>query len=50
MMQEVEVLKTIQELICSFFSEDQFTLSFQVENLTKIIKYDIFLMLSVIYR
>lgn len=29
MMQEVEVLKTIQELICSFFSEEQFTLSFQ---------------------
>ena len=27
MMQEVEVLKTIQELICSFFSEEQFTLS-----------------------
>lgn len=29
MMQEVEVLKTIQELICSFFSEEQFTLSFR---------------------
>ena len=28
MIQEVEVLKTIQELICSFFSEEQFTLSF----------------------
>ena len=28
MMQEVEVLKTIQELICSFFSEEQFTLSY----------------------
>ena len=27
MMQEVEVLKTIRELICSFFSEEQFTLS-----------------------
>ena len=27
MMQEVEILKTIQELICSFFSEEQFTLS-----------------------
>lgn len=27
MMQEVEVLKTIQELICSFFSEEQFTVS-----------------------
>ena len=27
MMQEVEVLKTIQELICSFFSEEPFTLS-----------------------
>lgn len=31
MMQEVEVLKTIQELICSFFSEEQFTLS-KVQN------------------
>ena len=31
MMQEVEVLKTIQELICSFFSEEQFTLS-SIEN------------------
>ena len=30
MMQEVEVLKTIQELICSFFSEEQFTLSVTV--------------------
>lgn len=30
MMQEVEVLKTIQELICSFFSEEQFTLSYFV--------------------
>lgn len=29
MMQEVEVLKTIQELICSFFSEEQFTLSYK---------------------
>jgi hypothetical protein len=27
MMQEVEVLKTISELICSHFSEEQFTLS-----------------------
>ena len=31
MMQEVEVLKTIQELICSFFSEEQFTLSNQID-------------------
>lgn len=31
MMQEVEVLKTIQELICSFFSEEQFTLSLKLE-------------------
>ena len=28
MMQEVEVLKTIPELVCSYFSEEQFTLSF----------------------
>ena len=34
MMQEVEVLKTIQELICSFFSEEQFTLSDAIEKLT----------------
>lgn len=27
MMQEVEVLKTIPELVCSYFSEEQFTLS-----------------------
>lgn len=33
MMQEVEVLKTIQELICSFFSEEQFTLSYEKNNL-----------------
>ena len=35
MMQEVEVLKTIQELICSFFSEEQFTLSSGIFGLTK---------------
>lgn len=35
MMQEVEVLKTIQELICSFFSEEQFTLSFACVRLEK---------------
>lgn len=34
MMQEVEVLKTIQELICSFFSEEQFTLSCKDTSLT----------------
>lgn len=34
MMQEVEVLKTIQELICSFFSEEQFTLSQGTADLT----------------
>ena len=28
MMQEVEVLKTIPELVCSYFSEEQFTLSY----------------------
>ena len=27
MMQEIEVLKTILELVCSYFSEEQFTLS-----------------------
>ena len=27
MMQEVEVLKTIPEVVCSYFSEEQFTLS-----------------------
>lgn len=41
MMQEVEVLKTIQELICSFFSEEQFTLSFILWGL-------IFILVSVI--
>lgn len=30
MMQEVEVLKTIPELVCSYFSEEQFTLSCQI--------------------
>ena len=30
MMQEVEVLKTIPELVCSYFSEEQFTLSFAI--------------------
>ena len=30
MMQEVEVLKTIPELVCSYFSEEQFTLSFNM--------------------
>ena len=30
MMQEVEVLKTIPELVCSYFSEEQFTLSYFV--------------------
>lgn len=35
MMQEVEVLKTIQELICSFFSEEQFTLSYKITYLTE---------------
>lgn len=42
MMQEVEVLKTIQELICSFFSEEQFTLSgkFQLLKLADRICYN----------
>ena len=34
MMQEVEVLKTIPELVCSYFSEEQFTLSMTVNYLT----------------
>ena len=41
MMQEVEVLKTIQELICSFFSEEQFTLSVEGKKLIYIIICDI---------
>lgn len=40
MMQEVEVLKTIQELICSFFSEEQFTLSCRVKALISKNEYD----------
>lgn len=39
MMQEVEVLKTIQELICSFFSEEQFTLSISRKHWTIFRKY-----------
>lgn len=35
MMQEVEVLKTIPELVCSYFSEEQFTLSGRGIQLTK---------------
>ena len=35
MMQEVEVLKTIPELVCSYFSEEQFTLSIARICLTK---------------
>ena len=50
MMQEVEVLKTIQELICSFFSEEQFTLSqsslflcyHSVYDILKVINADVF--------
>ena len=41
MMQEVEVLKTIQELICSFFSEEQFTLSDSKKKLIIIAKHPI---------
>ena len=36
MMQEVEVLKTIPELVCSYFSEEQFTLSVTINNLEPI--------------
>lgn len=35
MMQEVEVLKTIPELVCSYFSEEQFTLSFVSHNVDR---------------
>ena len=41
MMQEVEVLKTIQELICSFFSEEQFTLSKSRQTLPYALKISI---------
>ena len=39
MMQEVEVLKTIPELVCSYFSEEQFTLSGRRDRLT-VAEYD----------
>lgn len=39
MMQEVEVLKTIPELVCSYFSEEQFTLSQRRDRLT-VAEYD----------
>ena len=42
MMQEVEVLKTIQELICSFFSEEQFTLSEETRYIVLLYKTDKF--------
>lgn len=42
MMQEVEVLKTIPELVCSYFSEEQFTLSLKAVSLTLLVRYDIF--------
>lgn len=35
MMQEVEVLKTIPGLVCSYFSEEQFTLSWMYSVLQK---------------
>ena len=41
MMQEVEVLKTIPELVCSYFSEEQFTLSVVKMMLTKALSFDI---------
>lgn len=49
MMQEVEVLKTIQELICSFFSEEQFTLSPFVDFLTFIV-YDDMVTMNRIFK
>lgn len=36
MMQEVEVLKTIPELVCSYFSEEQFTLSKYTKKIVRI--------------
>lgn len=39
MMQEVEVLKTIPELVCSYFSEEQFTLSIHRRQLTYVNTY-----------
>lgn len=41
MMQEVEVLKTIPELVCSYFSEEQFTLSCLIILFVQFIKHDI---------
>lgn len=38
MMQEVEVLKTIPELVCSYFSEEQFTLSSETSLCAKIMR------------
>ena len=38
MMQEVEVLKTIPELVCSYFSEEQFTLSKSIKWYAKVEK------------
>ena len=35
MMQEVEVLKIIKELVCSYFSEEQFTLSFYNDHIDR---------------
>lgn len=49
MMQEVEVLKTIQELICSFFSEEQFTLSTENVMLTgEPVWYSVLLLIKII--
>ena len=47
MMQEVEVLKTIPELVCSYFSEEQFTLSWAFRYLilnekNRILQYKVF--------
>lgn len=41
MMQEVEVLKTIPELVCSYFSEEQFTLSNEIVPFSKMMKCSI---------
>ena len=41
MMQEVEVLKTIPELVCSYFSEEQFTLSATIRRYAKKLKRSI---------
>ena len=51
MMQKVEVLKTIPELVCLYFSEEQFTLSPGSDRIDffVILKYNISGMLATWY-